>query len=71
MGVATVEGVTRGTILESPRGSGGFGYDALFLPDGHERTYAEMSSDEKNAVSHRGKASNRARALVLDMLRHM
>jgi XTP/dITP diphosphohydrolase len=65
---STVEGVTRGIILSAPRGSGGFGYDPLFLPDGHARTYAEMSAAEKNAVSHRGKAINRARDLVISLV---
>ena len=62
--VRTVEGVTHGVILETERGQGGFGYDPLFLPDGHNLTYAEMRSDEKNAVSHRGKAIKNARALI-------
>lgn len=65
---STAEGVTRGVILTSPRGHGGFGYDPLFLPDGHEETYAEMSPAGKNAVSHRGKAINRARDLILELL---
>jgi XTP/dITP diphosphohydrolase len=59
-----VVGETRGVILGEPRGNGGFGYDPLFLPDGHDRTYAEMDSAEKNAVSHRGKAIKLARGLV-------
>lgn len=63
--VRTVEGVTHGVILESPRGQGGFGYDPLFLPEGHDLTYAEMRSEEKNAISHRGKAITSARGLVL------
>jgi XTP/dITP diphosphohydrolase len=62
--VQTVEGVTRGVILEAPRGEGGFGYDPLFLPEGHDKSYAEMDPDEKNAVSHRGAAIRRARGLV-------
>ena len=66
--VRTVEGVTRGVILDAPRGQGGFGYDPLFLPDGHDLTYAEMRADEKNAVSHRGKAIKNARALVMALL---
>jgi len=61
---AVVVGETRGVILEAPRGEGGFGYDPLFLPNGHGRTYAEMNSGEKNAVSHRGKAIKLARGLV-------
>jgi XTP/dITP diphosphohydrolase len=67
--VGTVEGTTRGVILEAPRGDGGFGYDPLFLPDGFDRTYAEMGSDEKNAVSHRGKAINAARRLVATLVK--
>ncbi len=66
--VRTVEGVTRGVILESPRGQGGFGYDPLFLPEGHELTYAEMPSEEKNAVSHRGKAITGARRLIMELV---
>ena len=66
--VRTVEGVTRGVILESPRGQGGFGYDPLFLPEGHDHTYAEMRSEEKNAVSHRGKAITGARRLVMELV---
>lgn len=50
------EGVIRGTLLHERRGSGGFGYDPLFLPDGHDRTLAEMSLSEKNRISHRGEA---------------
>ena len=66
--IRTVEGVTRGAILEASRGQGGFGYDPLFLPDGHNVTYAEMRADEKNAVSHRGKAIKNARALIAALL---
>lgn len=51
------EGMTTGTIAGEPRGDGGFGYDPVFVPDGGDgRTFAEMSPDEKNAVSHRGRA---------------
>lgn len=50
------EGKVEGNIIESGRGEGGFGYDPVFMPDGHDRTFAEMSPDEKNALSHRGRA---------------
>lgn len=50
------EGVCKGTLLEKERGAGGFGYDALFVPEGHDRTFAEMDKATKNAISHRGKA---------------
>ena len=50
------EGYMYGTITDSPRGSRGFGYDPLFIPTGETRTVAEMTDDEKNAISHRAKA---------------
>jgi XTP/dITP diphosphohydrolase len=45
-----------GTIALEPRGSGGFGYDPIFLPGGAHRTAAELTAEEKNAVSHRAQA---------------
>jgi len=60
----TSEGVLEGTITEEPRGSGGFGYDPLFVPVGETRTLAEMSSSEKNAISHRRKALEGLRPLL-------
>ena len=50
------EGEARGRIVEAPRGSGGFGYDPLFEPEGCARTFAEMSDEEKGRWSHRGMA---------------
>lgn len=50
------EGVAEGQILTEPRGDGGFGYDPIFQPEGYDRTFAEMSMEEKSAISHRGKA---------------
>ncbi len=51
------EGAVRGTIADAPRGRGGFGYDSVFVPDGGDgRTFAEMTLEEKGAVSHRGRA---------------
>ena len=50
------DGYMHGKIIETPTGCGGFGYDPLFLPDGYERTVAELSDEEKNAISHRGNA---------------
>jgi len=52
----TVEGDMRGRLIRSPRGSGGFGYDPIFVADGGSRTNAELSPAEKDAISHRGKA---------------
>ena len=50
------EGVVRGKILTSERGEGGFGYDPLFTPEGYSTSFAEMSAEAKNAISHRGRA---------------
>ncbi|WP_215523037.1 RdgB/HAM1 family non-canonical purine NTP pyrophosphatase [Varibaculum prostatecancerukia] len=49
-------GKMSGKLLDAPRGDGGFGYDPIFLAEGQERTNAELSPEEKNALSHRGKA---------------
>ncbi|MFN9391737.1 MAG: non-canonical purine NTP pyrophosphatase, partial [Flavobacteriales bacterium] len=58
------EGVVDGTIAEAGRGEGGFGYDALFIPQGHTRTFAEMDPAEKNALSHRGRAAEKLAAFL-------
>lgn len=52
----TARGECEGEILAAPRGSNGFGYDPLFRPLGYDVSMAELSADEKNAISHRGKA---------------
>ena len=51
-----VEGIVEGEITTSESGAEGFGYDPLFMPEGYDRTFAEMSAEEKNAISHRGRA---------------
>ncbi|MGH3420710.1 MAG: RdgB/HAM1 family non-canonical purine NTP pyrophosphatase [Streptosporangiaceae bacterium] len=51
-----VLGRVDGRLIREPKGSGGFGYDPIFVPDGYDRTTAEMSAEEKDAISHRGKA---------------
>ncbi|GAA2111230.1 RdgB/HAM1 family non-canonical purine NTP pyrophosphatase [Actinomadura alba] len=51
-----VEGRMDGHIIDAPRGSGGFGYDPVFVPDGESRTTAELPPGEKDAISHRGRA---------------
>ncbi len=50
------EGEAAGEILETPSGTGGFGYDPIFQPEGYTHTFAELSLEEKNLISHRGKA---------------
>lgn len=52
----TTEGVCAGRIIDSPRGAGGFGYDPLFVPDGYDKTFAELPVGIKNDMSHRAKA---------------
>lgn len=54
--VTVVRGEWRGSIERAPRGTNGFGYDPVFRPDGEERTSAELSAEEKDAASHRGRA---------------
>jgi len=53
--VQLFKGITKGTIV-SPKGASGFGWDACFMPDGYDKTYGEMTSEEKNLISHRKKA---------------
>ena len=60
------EGRMPGTLAREPRGHNGFGYDPILVPDGGSRTAAELSPQEKNAISHRGKAF---RALAADLRR--
>ena len=52
----TFEGIVEGKIIQEKRGDEGFGYDPIFVPDGYDETFAEMSMDEKNKISHRARA---------------
>lgn len=54
--IGTAEGEVRGDIAEAPRGDSGFGYDPIFVPGGSSRTFGEMSSQDKDSISHRGRA---------------
>lgn len=58
--VASAEGEVRGTIASAPRGHGGFGYDPVFVPNGYERTFAELPAEVKNRLSHRAEALRNA-----------
>ncbi len=62
-----VEGQLEGRLVREPRGSNGFGYDPVFVPDGEDRTTAEMEPAEKDAISHRGRAF-RALARTIDQM---
>lgn len=59
------EGICPGTIIEEKYGSGGFGYDPVFVPEGSNKTFAEMSMEEKNKFSHRKKAADKLVSFLL------
>ncbi len=59
-----VEGVLRGNIALSPRGSAGFGFDPLFIPEGYEQTLAELGESVKNQISHRARAFLKAKEII-------
>lgn len=63
----TTEGTSEGRIADSPRGSGGFGYDPVFLPEGFTQTFGELSADIKNGISHRGRALAKARQFLASL----
>ena len=67
-GERVVEGRLPGSVLREPRGSGGFGYDPIFVPEGETRTTAELSPEEKDAISHRGRAFRRLAPVVAALL---
>lgn len=60
----TLEGKCFGKIAETPSGAAGFGYDPLFIPDGYEKSFADLTAEEKNAISHRGRALAQVKFLV-------
>ena len=60
------EGRVDGIILPEQRGTDGFGYDPVFLPDGHDQTFAEMDATTKNSISHRGRAMRQLAAFLMD-----
>ncbi|UBM57411.1 non-canonical purine NTP diphosphatase [Marinilongibacter aquaticus] len=59
------EGIVEGEITKEKRGNQGFGYDPLFVPKGFDRTFAEMGAEEKNPISHRGRAIEKMKAFLL------
>ena len=62
------EGICEGTIIEQPVGDGGFGYDPIFVPNGYDKTFAELSPEIKNEISHRGKAVRKMVAFIKEKL---
>ncbi|HLS14398.1 MAG TPA: RdgB/HAM1 family non-canonical purine NTP pyrophosphatase [Beutenbergiaceae bacterium] len=63
-------GYLPGTLLTEPRGSGGFGYDPILVPDGEQRSCAELSAEEKHAISHRGQAFRALAPHIAAALQH-
>ena len=64
--IETFEGEVKGTILSAPRGENGFGYDPIFQPDGFDKSFAELTQEEKNRISHRANAYAKALEFVED-----
>jgi XTP/dITP diphosphohydrolase len=58
------EGTCEGTLVSKPRGTGGFGYDPIFVPAGWDRTFAELTDEQKDRISHRGRALRALREAV-------
>lgn len=67
--VKTFPGYAKGCIGREPRGATGFGYDPVFIPEGHKRTFAEMPGEEKDRLSHRGKALEKLAEFLHSRLR--
>lgn len=61
----SAEGEVRGIIIKQPRGANGFGYDPLFIPNGYDKTMAELSHEEKNKISHRLKAVKKLKKYLM------
>ncbi|MBU0951283.1 MAG: XTP/dITP diphosphatase [Elusimicrobia bacterium] len=64
----TVEGVMKGKIAAKAQGDNGFGYDPIFIPEGQNKTFSQMSSEEKNKISHRGAALRKSKEILLEIL---
>jgi XTP/dITP diphosphohydrolase len=62
------EGICAGILGETPRGTNGFGYDPIFIPDGFARTYAELTAEEKNLISHRARSLSKMKEVLKEKL---
>lgn len=69
--VHTVEGECRGRIADRPSGSGGFGYDPIFIPDGFAQTFGELSDEVKARISHRARAAELVSRYLLHFIAHL
>lgn len=63
----TFEGIVRGQIIKEKKGTGGFGYDPVFVPEGYDQTFAEMDAETKNRISHRALAVEKLKAYLLKL----
>lgn len=66
--IFTIKGECKGHILFEPRGNNGFGYDPLFVPEGYDRTFGELDKDIKNRISHRGRALDKMKELLIQLI---
>ena len=64
--IVEMEGTVEGVIIDELRGSNGFGYDPVFMPEGYDVTFAEMDAAEKNRISHRGRATEKLRKYLTE-----
>jgi XTP/dITP diphosphohydrolase len=67
--LGSFEGIVKGKVLSSSRGENGFGYDPLFMPEGHEKTFAEMTPSYKNRISHRAHALRKLKKSIKKYLK--
>ena len=63
-GIRQVDGIVRGRIATEERGDGGFGYDPVFIPEGYDKTFAELPAETKNTISHRARAMSELKKLL-------
>ena len=59
-------GICEGTIADAPRGTNGFGYDPIFVPDGYEQSFGELPTEIKEVISHRARSLKAARSFLLE-----
>jgi len=65
--IIPIEGVCEGEICKDERGEAGFGYDSIFIPKGYDKTFAEMTPEEKNKISHRSRALQNLRKRLIEL----